>query len=47
MPRDKQIQKTALVTGGSRGIGKAICLMLAKKCYHLCINYAGNEVAAR
>ena len=47
MPRDKQIQKTALVTGGSRGIGKAICLMLAKKGYHLCINYAGNEVAAR
>lgn len=47
MPRDKQIQKTALVTGGSRGIGKAICLMLAKKGYHLCINYAGKEVAAR
>ncbi len=31
--------ETALVTGGSRGIGKAICLMLAKEGAHVIVNY--------
>ncbi len=39
--------KFALVTGGSRGIGRAICIVLAKQGYHLLINYAANEKAAR
>ena len=39
--------KTAIVTGGSRGIGRAICLRLAKeKKYHILINYQSNEEKA-
>ena len=39
-------EKLALVTGGSRGIGKACALELAKAGYDVIINYAGNEEAA-
>lgn len=39
--------KVALVTGGSRGIGKAIVLELAQAGCDLAINYAGNEQAAK
>ena len=38
--------KYALVTGGSRGIGQAICLKLARMCYHVIINYASNTPKA-
>ncbi len=39
--------KCAIITGGSRGIGRAICLKLAEeKNYHLLINYTSNEAAA-
>ncbi|MFT4063018.1 MAG: 3-oxoacyl-ACP reductase FabG [Edaphocola sp.] len=37
----------ALVTGGSRGIGRAICLKLAEMGYPVVINYRGNETAAK
>src|SRR5438270_12373090 len=37
----------AVVTGGSRGIGRGICLELARAGYAVAINYAGNEQAAR
>lgn len=36
----------ALVTGGSRGIGRAVCIELATKGYPIIINYASNETAA-
>lgn len=36
----------ALVTGGSRGIGKACCLELAAMGYSILINYVSNEKAA-
>jgi 3-oxoacyl-[acyl-carrier protein] reductase len=35
--------KYALVTGGSRGIGKAVCVKLADMGYHVLINYLSNE----
>ena len=38
--------KYALVTGGSRGIGRAICVALAKAGYPVLINYLSNEKAA-
>ena len=38
--------KVALETGGSRGIGRAIVLTLAKAGADVAINYAGNTAAA-
>ncbi len=35
--------KCALVTGGSRGIGRAICVKLAQMGYHVIVNYVSNE----
>ena len=35
--------KHALVTGGSRGIGRAICMKLAQMGYNVIINYVSNE----
>ncbi len=40
------MKKFALVTGGSRGIGRQICLKLADMGYHILVNYKGNEVEA-
>ena len=39
--------KYALVTGGSRGIGRAICLKLAEQQYNILINYKSNEEEAK
>src|SRR5690606_29699106 len=38
--------RLALVTGGTRGIGAAICLRLKKAGYQVVANYAGNDSAA-
>ena len=38
--------KCALVTGGSRGIGRAVCLKLAGMGYYILINYRSNEQEA-
>lgn len=39
--------KYALVTGGSRGIGRAVCLKLAGMGYHILVNYVSNDSAAQ
>lgn len=38
--------KYALVTGGSRGIGRAACIKLAERGYRVLINYKSNETEA-
>src|SRR5210317_460228 len=38
--------KSAIITGASRGIGRGISLELAQIGYDLIINYAGNKEAA-
>jgi len=38
--------KFALVTGGSRGIGRAVCVKLAGMGYNVLINYKSNEEEA-
>ena len=40
------VEKTALVTGASRGIGRAIALALVKEGYAVAVNYAGSREAA-
>ena len=36
----------ALVTGGSRGIGRAVCVKLAQMGYHILVNYVSNDAEA-
>lgn len=39
--------KVVLVTGGSRGIGRAVCLEMAQRGADIALCYAGNEAAAQ
>lgn len=43
---EEQQTRAALVTGGSRGIGRAVCVALAKAGCNVCVNYAGSAAAA-
>ena len=43
----RQMNRVALITGASRGIGCGIAIELGRIGYDLVINYAGNETAAR
>src|SRR5687767_7704714 len=45
-PLSKGNRKVALVTGASRGIGRAIATELARVSYDVMINYAANQTAA-
>lgn len=40
-------EKVALVTGASRGIGKACALALAERGYDIAVNYNSNDAAAK
>src|SRR4051812_185727 len=39
--------RVAIVTGGSRGIGRAVALAAAARGFRICVGYASNEAAAR
>ena len=39
--------RVALVTGGTRGIGEAICIALKEADYTVVANYGGNDAAAK
>ena len=41
------MSRVAVVTGGTRGIGEAICYMLKKADYKVAASYAGNDAAAK
>lgn len=47
MQEGGNMSKTAVVTGGSRGIGKAIAIKLAQEGYDIALNYASNDEAAK
>jgi len=40
------MDRVAVITGGSRGIGRAVALALGKRGYKVCIGYLSNEKAA-
>jgi NAD(P)-dependent dehydrogenase (short-subunit alcohol dehydrogenase family) len=39
--------RVAVITGGSRGIGRATAIATAARGFRVCVGYASNEVAAR
>ena len=41
------MKSNVLVTGGSRGIGRAVCARLASEGRHIIINYVSNDAAAQ
>ena len=41
------MSEVAVVTGGNRGIGEAICGALKNEGYKVAANYGGNEEAAK
>lgn len=43
---DANTAKTILITGGTRGIGRATALLAARQGWSVAMNYAGNETAA-
>ena len=43
---DRELTRTALVTGGSRGLGRAMAIRLAASGHRIVVNYAHNKQAA-
>ena len=46
MPQTETLRRAALVTGGAKGIGRAICLALVENGVNIAVNYAGSAAAA-
>lgn len=46
MDMDNKEKKTALITGGSRGIGRAVAVEFGKAGFNVAVNYVSNERAA-
>src|SRR3954470_12762633 len=46
LPKDLLKDRVAIVTGGSRGIGRATAIRLAEAGAHVVVNYAHNAEAA-
>ena len=44
---EEALLRTAVVTGGSRGIGRAVCTALAKQGCRVVVNYCHGEAAAQ
>lgn len=40
-------ENVAVVTGGSRGIGRAVAILAARRAYRVCLSYVANAAAAR
>ena len=46
MPQTENLRRAALVTGGAKGIGRAICRALAENGMNIAVNDAGSAAAA-